>query len=99
MDAHDIYRFPTVHTAETHFLLENLWISEASLGILDKFQCSLDLPNANYDYGVLFLGQMYWLFIYALIDHRGKLQSEFLDTAEKCRDSLMFLQDVTWFDL
>ena len=45
MDASDIYRFPTLHTAETHFLLENLWISEASTGyILEKFQRSLDLP-------------------------------------------------------
>ena len=30
-----------------------------------KFQSSLDLPDANYNYVVLFLGQMYWLFIYA----------------------------------
>ena len=56
---------PTLHTAETHFLLENLWISVASTGVLEKFQHSSDLPDANYDYVVLFLGQMYWLFIYA----------------------------------
>ena len=29
----DIHRFPTVQYDETHFLLENLWISESSLGI------------------------------------------------------------------
>ena len=33
-DGSDIYRFPAVYMIETHFLLENLWISEPSLGIL-----------------------------------------------------------------
>ena len=36
-DGSDIHRFPTVHMVETYFLLENLWISEPSLGILEKF--------------------------------------------------------------
>ena len=48
-DASDIYRFPALHMAKTHFLLENLLISEVSLGILEKFQCNSDLPNANYN--------------------------------------------------
>ena len=50
---------------ETHFLLENLWISEPSLGILEKFQRSSALPSMKYNCVVLFLGQLYWLFIYA----------------------------------
>ena len=36
-DAPDIYRFPVVHMVKTHLLLENLWISGASLCILEKF--------------------------------------------------------------
>ena len=35
-DDSDIYRFPTLHMAETHFLLENPSISESSLGILEN---------------------------------------------------------------
>ena len=50
---------------KTHFLLENLLISESSLGILEKFQRSLALPNIKYNFVVLFLSQLYWLFIYA----------------------------------
>ena len=65
VNASDIYRFPTLHTSATHLLLENLGISEAFSDVLGKFQCSLDLPNENYNYVVLFLGQIYWLFIYA----------------------------------
>ena len=47
---------------ETHFLLENLCISEPSLGILEKFQRSSALPNIKYNCVVLFLGKLYWLF-------------------------------------
>ena len=43
----------------------NLWISEPSSGILEKFQCSSALPNIKYNCVVLFLSQLYWLFIYA----------------------------------
>ena len=43
----------------------NLWISEASLYKLEKFQHSLALPNLKYICAVLFLKEMYWLFIYA----------------------------------
>ena len=31
-EASDIYRFPALHLAENHFLLENLWISDLLLG-------------------------------------------------------------------
>ena len=37
-DAFDIHWFPTMRMVETHFLLENLWILEPSLGIVEKFQ-------------------------------------------------------------
>ena len=54
----------------------NLWISEASFGKLEKFQCSSALPNLKYNCAVLFLKEIYWLFIYAskyfLIDHHYK---------------------------
>ena len=56
-DVSDIHRFPTVHMAEIHFLLENLWISEPFLGILEKFQCSSALPNIKYNCAVLFMIQ------------------------------------------
>ena len=39
-DAPDIHKFPTMYMANTHFLLENLWISESFLGILGRFQWS-----------------------------------------------------------
>ena len=54
-------KITTVHMVKTHFLLENLWISEPSLGILGKIQSSLVLPNIKYDCVVLFLSQFYWL--------------------------------------
>ena len=53
-----------VHMVETHFPLENLWISEPSLGILEKFQRSSALPNIKYNCAVLFWSQLYWRFIY-----------------------------------
>ena len=39
-DTPDVNRFPTMHMAKAHFLLENLKIPEPSLGrsILGKFQ-------------------------------------------------------------
>ena len=36
----DIHRFPTVHMVKTNFLLKNRWISETSLGILEKIKLS-----------------------------------------------------------
>ena len=64
-DATDIYRFPIVHMVKTHFLLENLSISEPSLGILQNFQCRSALPNIKYNCAVLFLTQVNYLFNYA----------------------------------
>ena len=40
-------------------------ISEPSLGILEQFQCTWVLPNIKYNCAILFLSQLYWLFIYA----------------------------------
>ena len=64
-DATHIYRFPIVHMVKTHFLLENLSISEPSLGILHNFQRRSALPNIKYNCAVLFLRQVYYLFKYA----------------------------------
>ena len=70
---------------DTHFLLENLWISEASLGILEKFQCSSALPNIKYNYVVLFWSQLYWVFIYdskyIFSDTNAKMWTEITDLA------------------
>ena len=57
-------RFAKVHMVETHFLLENLKISEPSLGILEKFQRSSARPNIKYNCALLFWSQLYWVFIY-----------------------------------
>ena len=65
-DASDIHRFSTLHMVNIHFLLENLWISKPSLSILEKFQCSLALPNIKYNCAILFLYEMYRSFVYAL---------------------------------
>ena len=54
----------TVHMVETHFLLENLLISEPSLGILGKLQCSSAPLNIKYNCAVLFWSELYWVFIY-----------------------------------
>ena len=64
-DAPDIDRLPVVHMVETLFLLKNLWISGASLGTLEKFQCSSAAPNIKYNCATLFLCQMYWWFVFA----------------------------------
>ena len=83
----------TLHMVETHFLLENLWISERSLGILKKFQHSSALPC-----------QLYWLFIYASkyifpyknipIDTHTKIWTEITDIVVFREKLLKFLQDV-----
>ena len=55
--APDIYRFPTVYMVKTHFfmlLLENLRISEPSLGIMGIFQCRSALPSIKYNCAILF---------------------------------------------
>ena len=50
---------------------------------MENFQCSLALPNTKYNCVVLFLSQLYLLFInatkYILIDHHCKSQTEFSD--------------------
>ena len=50
---------------------------------MENFQRSLAPPNINYNCVVLFLSQLYLLFIYAskyfLIDHHCKSQTEFID--------------------
>ena len=50
---------------KTHLLLENLSISEPSLGILQNFKRRLALPNIKYNGAVLFLRQVEYLFNYA----------------------------------
>ena len=64
-DAPDIHQFPIGHVAKSHLLLENLWISEPSIGVLEKFQHSLALWNIKCNCTVLFLSQLHLLFIYA----------------------------------
>ena len=73
--------------------VENLWISRASLSKLEIFQCSWTLPNIKYNYEVLFMGQLYWLFIYA-----SKYFSQTIIVNSECSDlenninSLNYLQ-------
>ena len=50
---------------KTHFLLENLSISEPSFGILQNFQHRSALPYIKYNCAVLFLRQVNYLFNYA----------------------------------
>ena len=68
---------------ETHFLLENPWISEPSLDILEKFQRSSDLPNIKYNFVIIFesilLGIYLWFKIYFLIDTNAKMWTEIAD--------------------
>ena len=79
---------------KVHFLLEILWISEPSLGIMEKFQHSLALPNTKYNCSILFLCQMYWSFVYVskyflLIDHHCKTSQIRQNCPSSCR-VLMF---------
>ena len=53
-----------VKMVKTHFLLEHLSISVPSLGILQNFQRRSALPNMKYNYAVLFLRQVNYLFNY-----------------------------------
>ena len=63
-DGSDIHKFlPARYTDR------NLWIWQVSLSQLENFQCSLVLPNLKNNHAVLFLKDMYWLFIYASIIH------------------------------
>ena len=55
-----------MHRVKPQFLLENLWIWESSLSILEEFQCVLACPFIQYNFVVLFLRQVYFLFMYML---------------------------------
>ena len=46
-DAPDIYRFPVMHMVKTHFLLENLWVSVACLGLEIPESTSWSNKNIN----------------------------------------------------
>ena len=74
----------------------NLRISEASLSQLESFQCSLTLLNLKYNHAVLFLKEMYWLFIYNskyfLIDHHCKTLERIYWYPRKWQNLLNFLQ-------
>ena len=65
-DGFDIHRFSKRKWVLTMCSVGNLWISEASLSQLEKFQCSSALPNIKYNCAILFLCQMYRSFVYAL---------------------------------
>ena len=64
-DGFDIHRFSNRKWVLTMCSVGNLWISEASLSKLEKFQCSSALPNIKYNCAILFLCEMYWSFVYA----------------------------------
>ena len=51
-----------------HFLLENLGISEPSLGIPEKFQYRSAIPNIRYNYAIL---------LYYLLFLRGEMDPSF----------------------
>ena len=82
---------------EKHFLLENLSISEPSLGILKKINCSLSLPNTKYNCVVLFLSSLYFLKLYLVIDHYCKALRELTDVFKNSPNILNFLKDVILF--
>ena len=63
-DGSDIHRFSNRKWVSTMCTVGNLWISEASLSKLEKFQCSLVLLNIKYNYAVSFWSQLYWVLIY-----------------------------------
>ena len=76
----------------------SLWISEAFLSKMEKFQCSSALLNIKYNCAVLFLKVMYWLFIYAskyfLIDRHYKTLDRIYWFPRKWQNLLNFLQGV-----
>ena len=63
-DCSDIHRFSDRKWVSTMWTVGNLWISETSLCQKEKFQHSSDLPDIKYNCVLLFLNQLYWVFIY-----------------------------------
>ena len=71
---------------------------------MEKFQCSLALPNIKYNCAVSFWSQLHWLFIYAskyiflqkkfLIDTHTKSGTEITDIIVFRKKLLKFLQGV-----
>ena len=72
---------------------------------MEKFQCSLVLPNIKYNCAVSFWSQLHWLFIYAskyifphkkifLIDTHTKIRTEITDIIVFMKKLLKFLQGV-----
>ena len=53
-DDTDIQSFPTGDMFSTHFVLEYLWISEPTFGILEKFQPWLTYPIMKYNCALIF---------------------------------------------
>ena len=95
--------FSKVHMVETNFLLENLWISEPSSGILEKIKCSSAFLNMKDNYAVLFWSTLHWLFRYAskytflhekkiLIDSHVKISGRNYWYARFWQKLLLFLQ-------
>ena len=83
--------FPVVRMVETHFLLENLWISGAFLGTLGKFQHSLALPNIKYNCAIYIIFVSCVLIIcvcfkiYFLIHHHCKTLKKSSHYCGSCR--------------
>ena len=83
-DGSDIHRFSNRKWVSTMCTVGNLWISEASLSKLEKFQHSSALPNIKYNCAVLFLEPIVlciylWFKIYFLIDTNTKIWPEIID--------------------
>ena len=51
---------------KTHFLLESLSISEVSLGVMEKIQCSSVLSKIKYNYVALIFKQCIWYLLMLL---------------------------------
>ena len=77
---------------KTHFLLENLSISEPSLGILQNFQRRSALPNIKYNCAVLFLRQVYYLFNYTPKTKNSTEKKILIDFNVKTFRSIFFTQ-------
>ena len=63
-DGSDIHRFSNRKLVSAMCNVGNLWISEASLSKLEKFQRSSAHPDIKYNCAVLFWSQLCWVFIY-----------------------------------